>query len=73
MLGKWLEEYGKLGSYELCWKSSVNPNGFSSGCGGKKDTITIVRGSKTDQYYGWKTVNILYGGFTDIPWQSRFF
>ena len=57
-IGHWLKESNKFGTYKLCWKSSTTKAGFSSGCNGKKDTITVVRvGSST-----------YYGGFTDLAW-----
>ena len=58
-IGHWLKESNKLGTYKLCWKSSTNKEEFSSGCNGKKDTITVVRVGSSNTYYG---------GFTDLAW-----
>ena len=61
VIGKFLKESNKLGTYVLCWKSShtdTNRNGFFESCGDKKDTISIFRtGSKKH-----------FGGFTDMAW-----
>ena len=55
VLGEWLN---RLGKYELCLTSRQDTYGFFKGCGGTKDTITIVRG-----YYN---KDIVIGAFTAL-------
>ena len=63
VLGEWLNRINKLGEYKLCWTSKQDTYGFYKGCGGKKDTISIVR-----DYYN---KDIVIGGFTDVAWKSK--
>ena len=60
VLGEWLN---RLGKYELCWTSRQDTYGFYKGCGGKKETISIVR-----DYYN---KDIVIGAFTDVAWKSK--
>ena len=60
-IGHWLKKSNQLGTYNLCWASSTNKDGFASGCNGKKNTITVV---KVD-YRNY------YGGFTDLAWGGK--
>ena len=62
-LFNWLSGASSKGSYKLCWNSE-NGDTFHQSCGGKQHTIMIAQQKETKR---------IYGGYTDIPWNTGMF
>ncbi|XP_073251777.1 uncharacterized protein [Porites lutea] len=63
-LGKFLEPaVGYNSQWLLCWRASLHGwdvrTQFHKRCDGKRDTVTIIKNGK-----------YVFGGYTDIPWES---
>ncbi|XP_073252112.1 uncharacterized protein [Porites lutea] len=63
-LGKFLEPaVGYNSQWLLCWRATLHgwdvDTQFHRRCDGKRDTVTIIKNGK-----------YVFGGYTDIPWES---
>ncbi|CAH3191850.1 unnamed protein product, partial [Porites evermanni] len=63
-LGKFLEPaVGNNSYWLLCWRATLHGwdvrTQFHKRCDGKRDTVTIIKNGK-----------YVFGGYTDIPWES---